>query len=226
MSHDNDLILRGQVLEYLGVEADSFDDATKCGGAPRYDANCRAAAYALRNAKSDIEKMPAAIAALPAVKPKVRALVWVGRDGLYRADGIMLVRYEALEMTDHVFLFCVLGGTSHRIAITDTLEAAQAAAQADYEGRILAALEWDAAPTSEMVRDVHLYAKAPNTARREAFRAGADAMRTTCAQVAGLWGSEEYDEASKSAEWLDGYTQARSDAVGAIRALPIPEVPE
>jgi hypothetical protein len=58
---DNDLIRRGQVLECLDIEADSFDDAAKWGGAPRYVANCKAAAYALRNAKSVIEKMPAAI---------------------------------------------------------------------------------------------------------------------------------------------------------------------
>ncbi len=57
---DNDLIRRDQVLEWLAEEADRCDDAAKWGGARKYVADCKAAAYALRNAKRVIEKMPAA----------------------------------------------------------------------------------------------------------------------------------------------------------------------
>lgn len=56
---DDDLIRRGDVLAWLNDEADKCDDAVKWGGARKYIANCKAAAYALRNAKHHIGGIPA-----------------------------------------------------------------------------------------------------------------------------------------------------------------------
>ena len=92
---------------------------------------------------SDVE---AAIAALPAVQPAVKvgvkALTWVDRQG----DGLV---FDTVEQA--------MPGRSYTVLKTqdcwnfwadefDTLEAAKAAAQADYEARILAALEVQPAP--------------------------------------------------------------------------------
>ncbi len=122
---------------------------------------------------------------VPAAKPKVRALVWRDDDeGVSHHASDYSIHFDGSHYSLE-WLNCRI------LSQHTTLEAAMAAAQADYETRILAALEWDAAP---------------DTARSEAFRAGAEAMRESIAR--------EFDEL-----WHAGVAEA-------IRTLPLPEVPE
>lgn len=50
--------MREAAAQWCKDEADSCEDAAKWGGAPKYVANCKAAAYALRNAASKIRALP------------------------------------------------------------------------------------------------------------------------------------------------------------------------
>ena len=78
--------------------------------------------------------------ALPAVQPEVKPLVWFEAElpskggGKFASEGYTIRRIEGLWLLD-------FAGTSKSAWRFSTLEVAKAAAQADYEARILAALK-------------------------------------------------------------------------------------
>jgi hypothetical protein len=89
-----------------------------------------------------------AIAALPAVQPvvTVKPLVWRGRDDACRAGAGDFGVYEIFDIYGEFKLSRVMNGNGRIIGAFPTLEAAKAAAQADYAARILAALDVQPAP--------------------------------------------------------------------------------
>ena len=78
--------------------------------------------------------------AFPAVQPEVKPLVWFEAElpskggGKFASEGYTIRRIEGLWLLD-------FAGTSKSAWRFSTLEVAKAAAQADYEARILAALK-------------------------------------------------------------------------------------
>ena len=97
----------------------------------------------------DVEYVRADLA-FPAVQPEVKPLVWFEAElpskggGKFASEGYTIRRIEGLWLLD-------FAGTSKSAWRFSTLEVAKAAAQADYEARILAALK---AQNREMALDV------------------------------------------------------------------------
>ncbi len=106
MTDDNDLIRRGDALRLV-------TDGTATWGS-----------------------IVDAIRALPAVKPKVRALVWRDRHENSRADV-----YSARQSYGQGPDAYMLARCSTIVSWHPTMEAAKAAAQADHAAHILAALD-------------------------------------------------------------------------------------
>jgi len=86
------------------------------------------------------KEIAAILRAFPAVQPEVKPLVWFEAElpskggGKFASEGYTIRRIEGLWLLD-------FAGTSKSAWRFSTLEVAKAAAQADYEARILAALK-------------------------------------------------------------------------------------
>lgn len=94
----------------------------------------------VRNYRDYVVEYVRADLAFPAVQPEVKPLVWFEAElpskggGKFASEGYTIRRIEGLWLLD-------FAGTSKSAWRFSTLEVAKAAAQADYEARILAALK-------------------------------------------------------------------------------------
>lgn len=145
-----------------------------------------------------------AIAALPGVMPKVRPLVWVERNGVWYA-GTIIGEYS-VGFDDG--WWCELSGPAHwdwepsedRRSYCGP-SAAKAAAQADYEARILAALTTQPAPDAQVIREAAQDLVAFLDAKHQSYVAA---------------------KGRNPADYVSGYSIAR-DKANAILALLTPK---
>ena len=156
---DNDLIRRGDALEcFMGLDR--------------------------------IGDIMDAIAALPAVTVGVRPLVWV--EGMESGRKVWdALDYQIIAYPEEYFflLVGVLSDSAVRVASSyPTLEAAKAAAQADYEARILATLDLTPAPDAAAIREAaeaspnHAYRVGYAAGRAAALREAADLLFTVAGE--------------------------------------------
>ncbi len=85
-----------------------------------------------------LSPIPPHVAAARVVK--VKPLVWIDRNGFWRAVSAIEGVYEILEVSGTYHLSRIVHGHGSSMKPCPTLESAKAAAQADYEARIRGAL--------------------------------------------------------------------------------------